>query len=389
MSFELNPRVYDEEGRWILPDWMPYPTDGSEDPMLRFGYGKLHLRTLAFDAEDVIERMKYSRFGDFNVKIGYVNLKPSAEDVSERRIWDEPRIRSLYCWIDYKSNVRWGRCQSPIVTKCRDLHPRIGVAVELEDAEIMEVRALTEDAMLNARLMTSVAACCLEVDKAFRLVTGSARFSTYFAAKTFPKALPGTRVMIDGVPVLEFRSVPGNRIVMSGLLPIGEAVWWRRLGDGDLETGWAQSGFLTPFEHWSWESFAECLRGAYRRVEATDGDGKPFPMTAHRRHRDDVRHPANLYATEIEAAEMEKTFEKNDNAGRFAERFLPSLRDPAFWEVVPLTMGDYDEFTIRPDEMPMDAARRIQGGNDWSERLEDPRKLLKKDQLEPYARLFD
>lgn len=86
---------------------------------------------------------------------------------------------------------------------------------------------------------------------------------------------------------------------------------------------------------------------------------------------------------------MEKTFEKNDNAGRFAERFLPSLRAPAFWEVVPLTMGDYDEFTIRPDEMPMDAARRIQGGNHWSERLEVPRKLLKKDQLEPYARLFD
>ncbi|MDY5201589.1 MAG: hypothetical protein SPH18_06300 [Sutterella parvirubra] len=56
---------------------------------------------------------------------------------------------------------------------------------------------------------------------------------------------------------------------------------------------------------------------------------------------------------------------------------------------MPLTMGDYDEFTIRPDEMPMDAARRIQGGNDWSERLEVPRKLLKKDQLEPYARLFD
>lgn len=45
---------------------------------------------------------------------------------------------------------------------------------------------------------------------------------------------------------------------------------------------------------------------------------------------------------------MEKTFEKNDNAGRFAERFLPSLRAPAFWEVVPLTMGDYDEFTIHP-----------------------------------------
>ncbi|MDR3770621.1 MAG: hypothetical protein Q3Y13_04640 [Sutterella sp.] len=389
MAFQLNPRVYDEEGRWILPDWMPYPTDGSDDPLLRFAYGKLHLRTLAFDAEDVIERLRYGRFGDIQVKIGYVNLKPSAEEVSARRIFDEPRIRSVYCWIDYKSNVRWGRCQSPIVTECRDLHPRIGVAVEPEDAQIMEVRALTEDAVLNARLMTAVAACSMQADKAFRLVTGSSRFSTYLAAKTFPKALPGTRVMIDGVPVLEFRSAPGNRIVMSGLLPIGEAIWWRRLGIDNLETGLAQSGFLSPFELWSWERFAECLRGAYRRVEATDGDGKPYPMTESRRQFAGVRLLTNLFATEVEAAEMEETFEKNDNAGRVAERFLPSLRDPAFWEVVPLTMGDYDEFTLLVDEMPLDAARRIQGGNDWSERLEDPRKLLKKDLLEPYAKLFD
>ena len=49
---------------------------------------------------------------------------------------------------------------------------------------------------------------------------------------------------------------------------------------------------------------------------------------------------------------MEKTFEKNDNAGRFAERFLPSLRAPAFWEIVPLTILNFHAEIILSPAMP-------------------------------------
>lgn len=369
MAFQQNPRRYDAEGRWLLPSWMPYPTDGSDREETRFAYLILDVHDWIKDLHDFVNLWS-------DVKIPYVvelvDFTPTDAEREAHCVWDEPHVTRVIC----HAKLAAADTDETIEKALRELdyrktvHPKIGQAVRVRAGSVFEFRALTEDTFVNRALMQSFEDNFGHgwVQFLGRFVTGSSRFSKFFYANgtTNRHFLAGTRILLDGELVMEVRAVPDRRVVINGLLPTGEAVYWMG-ADAKRPTGHGiKRNILTESKEFCWWKFEEYLSCIFRRIAILGPDGRPLAYPAKPGDPDDNTYreiPA--YRSSAEALERGETFQKLETFGHVEKFFLPSLRDPALWDHADVSKSDVDRIK---DDQKSYWGRQLRERMDWTKR---------------------
>lgn len=369
MAFQQNHRRYDAQGRWLLPSWMPYPTDGVDRVETRFAYGRLREQYWVKGLGNFVE---YWADSPYPYVAELVDFSPTDAEREAHCIWDEPHVTrvirndQLAAAGDEKSlyNTLY-ELQIPSF-----LHPKIGEAVRVRAGSVFECRAITEDTFVNRALLEAFRHIYSKgwADVCVRLVTGSSRFSKFFYVNgvTDKNIVAGIHVHLDGEPVMEIRAVPDRRVVLSGLLPMGEAVYWLNSHSEVPNRGGASKrNVLSESSTMKWDQFRDFLACIFRRVDIVGPDGQSFLEKTSSTGTNSKVRDTFAYRSSAEASERGETFNKLSSFGRVEKFFLPSLRDPALWEHLGVLMSDVRKLKARPDSF---LGQSFRESLDWTNR---------------------
>ncbi|BBF23316.1 hypothetical protein [Sutterella megalosphaeroides] len=281
--------------------------------------------------------------GKFDRRVAVVNMAASDEDRRDRAVFETPEGELVGPWMSvYEFEHQFSKAGSP--AELAAARPNFGYAFTSEFT-LCEWRALTDNEELNLRLFSLGLVAFGKSDTAARFVTGSSRFSYFFELRPLGRSkklsenpIPfGTRLYVDGIPVAEWRRVPQNAFIVSGITAAGEGIYWT---DGHAIHGFTERALPTPpvslFDY-----FRRELAPYFNEVLFRNAEGEALKLE-----------PPLISVDEREAFWAE-AFERDElaqdggsptlrNIAETAAAVLPSLASREFWKFLPPRRQDYE-----------------------------------------------
>lgn len=268
----------DAIGRRELPEGARFP-DPVTDPRTRAAARRLVgmvFRGLSYGILSLMLR------GNFERRVAVVNMAACDEDRRDRAVFETPEGELVGPWMTvFEFEHQFSKAGKPGVLAAS--RPNFGYAFASE-LTLCEWRALTDNQELNLRLFSLGLLAFGNSDIAARFVTGSSRFSFFFelrprgrSKKLSENPLPfGTRLYVDGIPVAEWRRVPQNAFIISGVTAAGEGIYWT---DGSAIHGFTERALPTPPESESlFDYFRRELAPYFNEVAFRNAEGEAMKL---------------------------------------------------------------------------------------------------------------
>lgn len=328
----------DAIGRRELPEGARFP-DFLKAPRTRAAARRLAAMVFRGRNLGILSVMQ----GKFDRRVAVVNMAACEEDRRDRAVFETPEGELVGPWMTMcEFEHQFAKAGDPSTLAAA--RPNFGYAFTSEFT-LCEWRALTDNQELNLRLFALGALSFGRSETSARFVTGSTRFSFFFelrpdgrTKKPCETPIPfGTRLYVDGIPVAEWRRVPQNAVIVSGVTASGEGVYWT---DGLSTLGFTDRALPTPPEL-LFDYFRRELAPYFNEVLFRNAAGEvlrldPSPIEVEDRE-----------AFWAESFEREELAADGGNAtlrdiGETAAAILPSLSSREFWKFLPPCRHDVE-----------------------------------------------